>query len=417
MDARVPSEEQWHSQPFRRSLVRKLEEAIKEKGTNISRNATELESEAFRRSSSKEEYLGHMARLIISGASVVDVSADHDKRCNAPPGSKDTSNSPANFQDLQNTFVDNMNEASALAMKTVVESQIPLVSCRYSKQNLLNAVKNCRKIQKVESKLLALTVLTDQVVAGIVSHIVDIFQQTFSKGKKKVLDQLGRVWSDTFQEVNYLNRISSPSKPPKNVIVKVHSFIRRQKAALQQLEDKALCQSFILKLSPQANQCFWIYSLDSIDGRNTVEVKNSSFVLKSSSSQTFVYKAAPLPPVPASAVPRVNTSTSTSTSNQNSSHIPATAAAPPSSAPPPPPPPSPPPSPSPPPYMPEPETAVPQNTSSAAERESVVLAVRKVMVSSYGFANDGRTVAKCQVGDRPHCFVIFIVNSRFSGLQ
>ena len=56
---------QWQTEAFRHSLVRKLEEAIRDSGNSTDRNAVELERQVFSRANTKEEYLGYVARLIL----------------------------------------------------------------------------------------------------------------------------------------------------------------------------------------------------------------------------------------------------------------------------------------------------------------------------------------------------------------
>ena len=56
---------QWQTEAFRHSLVRKLEEAIRDSGNSTDRNAVDLERQVFSRANTKEEYLGYVARLIL----------------------------------------------------------------------------------------------------------------------------------------------------------------------------------------------------------------------------------------------------------------------------------------------------------------------------------------------------------------
>ena len=56
---------QWQTEAFRHSLVRKLEEAIRDSGNSTDRNAVELERQVFIRANTKEQYLGYLARLIV----------------------------------------------------------------------------------------------------------------------------------------------------------------------------------------------------------------------------------------------------------------------------------------------------------------------------------------------------------------
>eukprot|EP00088_Acartia_fossae_P000610 TRINITY_DN1024_c0_g1_i3.p1 TRINITY_DN1024_c0_g1~~TRINITY_DN1024_c0_g1_i3.p1 ORF type:complete len:660 (-),score=189.15 TRINITY_DN1024_c0_g1_i3:51-2030(-) len=56
---------EWQSEAFRSSLVRKLEEAIKDSGATNGRTAAQMENEVFRRSQNKEDYLGYVAKLIL----------------------------------------------------------------------------------------------------------------------------------------------------------------------------------------------------------------------------------------------------------------------------------------------------------------------------------------------------------------
>ena len=59
------SDTQWQTEAFRSSLIRKLEEAIRETNSQNQRNAVDLERQVFERATSKEEYLSFVARLIL----------------------------------------------------------------------------------------------------------------------------------------------------------------------------------------------------------------------------------------------------------------------------------------------------------------------------------------------------------------
>lgn len=56
---------EWQTEAFRGSLVRKLEEAIRESGVQNQRTAVEMENQVFQRAKGKEEYLGFVAKLIL----------------------------------------------------------------------------------------------------------------------------------------------------------------------------------------------------------------------------------------------------------------------------------------------------------------------------------------------------------------
>jgi len=56
---------EWKSEAFRASLVRKLEEAVRESGIQNQKSARDLENQVFQRSNSKEDYLGYVAKLIL----------------------------------------------------------------------------------------------------------------------------------------------------------------------------------------------------------------------------------------------------------------------------------------------------------------------------------------------------------------
>ena len=349
----------WRTESFRLSLIQKLEEVTKTKG-NSDTTAREREEQVFRRCGTKEEYLANMVQLIttVTGPRTEDQKDKTDKNSNIAPQST--------FLTLYSSLADNVKQASDLAMDTVVGSLVPLVSCWYTSQTeVLSAVKNCKKIVKVESRLLALMVLTDQIVAGIVSHIVDIFQFTLSQGKIKVLEQLGKVWAETFSEVNQLYRLSSVQKPDKKVMVEVLNFLRRQEAYLLGLEDKNFSNSFILKLRPSADQCFWNYSLETIDGRKKVYVKpvekktRAPNKLVKSLPSCFVLSAPLTTPIvvePATRTPPC------------------------------------------PPVEPSPVVEESPEGDEPGGDGQEVLTVHKVLVSSYGFVNSEKTVSSCQVG-------------------
>ena len=57
--------QEWQTDAFRGSLVRKLEEAIRDSGNPTNKNAVEMERQVFQRAKSKEEYLSFVARLIL----------------------------------------------------------------------------------------------------------------------------------------------------------------------------------------------------------------------------------------------------------------------------------------------------------------------------------------------------------------
>jgi len=57
--------QEWQTEVFRSSLVRKLEEAIRESGNPTHKPATDMERQVFQRAKNKEEYLSYIARLIL----------------------------------------------------------------------------------------------------------------------------------------------------------------------------------------------------------------------------------------------------------------------------------------------------------------------------------------------------------------
>ena len=56
--------EDWRTEQFRMSMVRRLDEAIQERGLT-NQSAQSMENQAFQRARGKEEYLNCVARLII----------------------------------------------------------------------------------------------------------------------------------------------------------------------------------------------------------------------------------------------------------------------------------------------------------------------------------------------------------------
>lgn len=58
-------QQEWQTEVFRSSLVRKLEEAIRDSGNPTHKPATEMEKQVFQRARNKEEYLSYIARLIL----------------------------------------------------------------------------------------------------------------------------------------------------------------------------------------------------------------------------------------------------------------------------------------------------------------------------------------------------------------
>merc|ERR1719357_2064254 len=57
--------QEWQTEVFRSSLVRKLEEAIRESGNPTQKPAPDMERQVFMRAKTKEEYLSFIARLIL----------------------------------------------------------------------------------------------------------------------------------------------------------------------------------------------------------------------------------------------------------------------------------------------------------------------------------------------------------------
>ncbi|CAG9826064.1 unnamed protein product [Diabrotica balteata] len=55
----------WKSFIFRRSIVVKIEEAIRQSGMNPPRNSQEMENHIFSRAKNKDEYLAYAARIIL----------------------------------------------------------------------------------------------------------------------------------------------------------------------------------------------------------------------------------------------------------------------------------------------------------------------------------------------------------------
>ena len=306
---------------------------------------------------------------------------DHDLNQNTGTG-------PTILMLLEHTLDSSMQQVEELAMETIAASQVPLISSRYSKTVVGSAVKDCKKINNIQSRLLALTLLTDQEVSGVVSNIVDIFQLTTNSGKIKALEQLGRAWGETFAEINLLHRASTLSlrKPSKEVMMVVLSFLRRQKALLDDLEDQALRQSLFSKMNLQnnADYCFWNYSLETIDGRK--KVASNSWLMKPSTKVGKSDKSPSLAPS--------QSKPSTSTSPLSRFFFPVQFLGPA----------RPPPSPEP-----EPELEVPvvaegpqpglENLRDGVESvEPVKLAVKKINVSTYGFSNvEKKKICECEV--------------------
>ena len=294
---------------------------------------------------------------------------------------------PANYVLLEDTLDANIQEVEDLAMKTIASSQVPLISARYTKSTMWNAVKDCKKINNLQSRLLALMLLTDQEVSGVVSNIVDIFHSTTNSGKIKALDQLGKAWAETFAEINVLHRASSLSlrRPSKEVMKVVLSFLRRQRVLLEALEDKTLGQSLWSKMNlhNQADNCFWNYSLETIDGRKKVPA--NKWLMKPSSN---LWKVSPPTSTPSQSKPSTSSPIS-----QFFTPIPPISSSPS------------------PPTTPSPEPAVPEDVLEKAEPvlrnipeesqpgESVKLAVKKINVSTYGFSNtEKKEICECEVG-------------------
>ena len=65
LNLRLQQDNQWQTEAFRHRMVRKLEEAIRDSGCSTDRNAVELERQVFSRANTEEEYLGYVARLIL----------------------------------------------------------------------------------------------------------------------------------------------------------------------------------------------------------------------------------------------------------------------------------------------------------------------------------------------------------------
>ena len=304
--------------------------------------------------------------------------------------------SPAIHVLLEDTLYASMQEVQDLAMKTIATSQVPLISARYSKSDMLNAVKDCKKITNLQSRLLALTLLTDQEVSGVVSNIVDIFQLTTNTGKTRALEQLGRAWAETFSEINLLHRTSSlsPRKPSREVMTVVLCFLRRQRDLLEGLEDKTLGQSLLSKMNfqYQADNCFWNYSLETIDGRKKVPA--NKWLMKPSPNLWNGGKMS-LTSTPSQSKPTTSTSTPDSPISRFFSPVP-----------PPPSPPPPPPEPEVPDvaavldFLEEPEPALRNSCdeSQSVEPVKLKLAVRKINVSTYGFSNtEKKQICECEV--------------------
>ena len=297
--------------------------------------------------------------------------------------------SQAIFVQLEDTLDASMQEVQDLAMKTIATSQVPLISARYTKSTVWNAVKDCKKINNIQSRLLALTLLTDQEVSGIVSNIVDIFHLTTNIGKIRALEQLGRAWAETFAEINLLHRASSLSlrKPSKEVMTVVLSFLRRQRALLEGLEDKTLGQSLLSKMNfqNQADSCFWNFSLETIDGRKKAPTNNW---LKKPSSNLWK-----------SDQPLTSTPSKPSPSPLSRFFSPILKLPSPSPSPP-----SPPSPPSADPKVvdvlerPEPGLRNLRDESQSAEPVKLKLAVKKINVSTYGFSNvEKKQICECEV--------------------
>merc|ERR1711988_1164929 len=65
LNLRQQQDNLWKKEAFRKILVRKLEEVIRDSGNSTDRNAVELERQGFSRANTKEENLGYVVRLIL----------------------------------------------------------------------------------------------------------------------------------------------------------------------------------------------------------------------------------------------------------------------------------------------------------------------------------------------------------------
>ena len=61
----APNADEWQSEAFRMSMVKKLEEAIQEYGLQGQRDPQTIEQQVFTRAKTREDYLNCIARFIL----------------------------------------------------------------------------------------------------------------------------------------------------------------------------------------------------------------------------------------------------------------------------------------------------------------------------------------------------------------
>ncbi|KAJ0181585.1 hypothetical protein K1T71_002307 [Dendrolimus kikuchii] len=61
----MAAEDNWRTQPFRQSVVSKIDEVIQRSGMQVARNSSEMENHVFMKAKTREEYMNMVAKLIL----------------------------------------------------------------------------------------------------------------------------------------------------------------------------------------------------------------------------------------------------------------------------------------------------------------------------------------------------------------
>ena len=100
---------------------------------------------------------------------------------------------------LVNNLEDNIVEAESLALEAVRSAHVPLVSPRYSRQQLESGIRGCNQLNGVQERVSSLLVLTDQVVSSIVSQSLAFYTDAVSeKSLIKMISSTGKAWNTLF---------------------------------------------------------------------------------------------------------------------------------------------------------------------------------------------------------------------------
>ena len=120
------------------------------------------------------------------------------------------------------SYEESLEEAKELALSTMMDIYTPLLPPILGKQDIITSLHRYKRVySKIENKISFLTLITDYVVAAIISPYLDLFQQDkFDRSKQHMLDLLAKEWVVLFQSI----LASFPLYKPRMEVMKATYF-------------------------------------------------------------------------------------------------------------------------------------------------------------------------------------------------